>query len=153
MHHGEGCWLPTSSIWPMSTTRCFAEIRKQPGFEDFLLPTFSARRLISISSEGPVVMFVQSNVSHALTISQAGVLVEALPKFSRNCCEQRYRDFKSSLEVRKKDPTRAQEILEGLLHLAAGCGGRASHLSYDEQGTVSIKAHSQQTIICPVFGG
>lgn len=95
--------------------KVLAEIRQQPGFEDFLLPGFSAQRLQSISSEGPIVMFVRSNVSHALIISQAGILVQALPEFSRKRCEERYEAFKTFLEVRKLDSSKAQEILEDLL--------------------------------------
>ncbi|KAK3362188.1 CHAT domain-containing protein [Lasiosphaeria ovina] len=94
-----------------------AEIRQQPGFEDFLLPGLSAERLLSVSSEGPVVMFVQSNVSsHAVVVSQAGVLAEPLPDFSQKRCEERYRHFNTFLEVRQKDPARAAEVLEDLLH-------------------------------------
>ncbi|KAK0703692.1 CHAT domain-containing protein [Lasiosphaeria miniovina] len=94
-----------------------AEIRQQPGFEDFLLPGLSAERLLSVSSEGPVVLFVQSNVSsHAVVVSQAGVLVEPLPDFSQKRCEEHYTHFNTFLEARQKDPARAGEVLEDLLH-------------------------------------
>jgi hypothetical protein len=96
--------------------KVLAEIRQQSGLEDFLLLTFSAERLQSISSEGPVVMFVQSSVSHTLIISQTGVLAEALPRLTRQCCEKRYRDFATCLEVRISNPGKAREMIEGFLH-------------------------------------
>ncbi|EON64521.1 hypothetical protein W97_03754 [Coniosporium apollinis CBS 100218] len=91
------------------------EIRQQPGFEDFMLPSGSSEELKRHASEGPVVTFVHSITCHAIILTTSRIESIHLPDFDRANCVGRLGDFDEFLRVRERDPARATEIIEGIL--------------------------------------
>jgi tetratricopeptide (TPR) repeat protein len=89
-----------------------ARIRKQPGFENFMLPFSEQQDFRSYGKQGPVVIFVHNIDCHAILITERHLDFIRLPNFGEDECRAQYEKMGTALV---DNTSQAADIMDEVL--------------------------------------
>jgi hypothetical protein len=125
-------------------------IRRQTGFENFLLPLPDQERIQRLANQGPIVMIIHSgnssSVCLALIIKETEITSLTLPNFGDQDCAAQFQKFKEALALQELDSQRASQTLEEVLKWmwTAAAEPILEHLGYTSTSTAARESKGER---------